>query len=87
MSGVWFVMGGWLFACATTSTLHTSSVVCLGMYCLGRLLVSCVAYLNDGIVLIDRFQFHLVLFTWCEMNLEAVSLIHIANACVGGVDH
>ncbi|KAL9991600.1 hypothetical protein Hdeb2414_s0952g00967481 [Helianthus debilis subsp. tardiflorus] len=60
MSGVWFVTGGWLFACATTATRLTSSDVCLGLYSLSRLWVSCVAYLHHGIVPIDQSCFRLV---------------------------
>jgi hypothetical protein len=37
MSGVWFVSGGWLSACATTSTWHTSSVTRQGFIALGAL--------------------------------------------------
>lgn len=87
MSGVWFVTGGWLFACATTFTWHTSSVVCLGLYRLSGMWVSCAAYLIDGIVSIDQSGFRLVSSTWHEMDPEAVSLNHIVNACFGGVDH
>jgi hypothetical protein len=57
MSGDWFVTGGWLFACATTSTWLTSSFMRHGLYRLGVLWVSCVAYLTNGIVLIDRSPF------------------------------
>lgn len=57
MSGVWFVMGGWLYACATTSTWLTSSFVCMGMCILYGLWVFCVAYLTKGIVLIKLDNF------------------------------
>ena len=85
----WFLVchGGWLFACATTSTLHTSSVVCLGLYRLYGVLVSCAAYLIDGIVSIDQSRFRLVSSTWHEMDPEAISLNLIIDACVEGVDH
>ena len=87
MSCVWFVTGGWLFACATTATRLTSSDVCLGLYSLSRLWVFCVAYLRYGILPPDQTCFRLVSFRWNKMNLEAVSLHLIVNACIDVVAH
>ena len=57
MSGIWFVTGGWCLLAQQLPRVHTSSVVRQGIFVLSIWWVSCVSYLIDGIVSVDRRPF------------------------------